>query len=155
MKESMANSAILGIVITFFAVLIALLATSSAYSKAYKVKNRIIQMIEENNGFEDGNLTRDDFVASLEDELSNYGYRINTYLTPTCATEKGKDIDGSAKGILLSFTSKYNYCVYEYETIRGTYYGVVTYMYFDIPLLDGIKIPIYGETKTLYDLSSY
>ena len=46
MKEAFGNSFITIIVITFMSVLILILASSSSYSKAAKVRNRIIEMIE-------------------------------------------------------------------------------------------------------------
>ena len=51
MKEAFGNTAITTIVITFMAILILILASSSSYSKASKVRNRIIEMIENNQGY--------------------------------------------------------------------------------------------------------
>ena len=37
-----------------------------------------------------------------------------------------------------------------YTVNKGTYYGVKTYMYLDLPIIgDKLKIGVYGETKTL------
>lgn len=155
MKESISNSVIFGIVITFFAILVILLATSSSYTKAYKVKNRIIEMIEENQGFENGVQNESELTALIDDELSKYGYRANNSISPDCSLGRGVNPAGGYKGELISFYTKYNYCVYKYTTDKGIYYGVLTYMYFDIPLVDQIKIGIYGETKTLFDLSKF
>lgn len=157
MKESISNSVILGIVLTFFGILILLLASSSAYSKAFKVRNRIIELIEYNQGFENGLESQDELVAKIETELQKYGYRVNTNaaMKPDCKERTGNGFDGDNKVQPLSYASRYNYCVYEYQTDRGNYYGVLTYMYFDIPLVDNIKISVYGETKTLYDLSNF
>ncbi len=155
MKESISNSVIFGIVITFFAILVILLATSSAYTKAYKVKNRIIEMIVENQGIENGVKDSAELSALIDDELSKYGYRINTSVMPDCKPTRGIDKSGNDSGELVSFSTKYNYCVYKYTIAKGVYYGVLTYMYFDISLVDQIKIGIYGESKTLFDISKF
>lgn len=164
MKEAMGNSVITMIVITFMAILILLLASSSSYSKAAKVRNRIIEMIENNqgygvngNGIKDISLLREE----IDSELSKYGYRINTSYTNNCPSKDGLDPNtGAATEIYdinssLGLNNKYQYCVYEYRTNKGVYYGVLTYMYFDIPLVENIKLGIYGESKTLYDLSEF
>lgn len=154
MKEAISNSVIFGIVITFIAIIIIILASSTAYSKAFKVRNRIIEMIENNEGYEDGTESLAEFEEEINTELSEYGYRINTSVINDCPATKGQ-------GTLVSLNSKYNYCVYKFDSGdasingKGVYYGVLTYMYFEIPLVENIKIGVYGETKTLYDLSNF
>lgn len=164
MKEAFGNSAITIIVITFVTILILILTTSSSYSKAAKVRNRIIEMIEENQGYGvngNGILDISEFREKVDKELANYGYRINTSLANTCPTKPGLDPETGAPSqisdinLRLGLNNKYQYCVYEYRTVKGVYYGVETYMYFDIPLVENLKLGIYGETKTLYDLTEF
>ena len=161
MKEAFGNTAITTIVITFMAILILILASSSSYSKASKVRNRIIEMIENNQGY--GSDCKacvnpwDTFRDDVEKELANYGYRINTQNNKCGECPKGMSEEScrnSGAKLIDNFT-KYQYCVYEFHTVNGVYYGVETYMYFDIPLVENIKFAIYGETKTLYDLSEF
>lgn len=39
------------------------------------------------------------------------------------------------------------------NTGKGKYYGVVTYIYFDIPIVGStVEIPVYGETKTFTEI---
>ncbi|MEG1739606.1 MAG: hypothetical protein RR266_04150 [Bacilli bacterium] len=159
MKEAISNSVILGIVITFMAILVALLATSSSYSKAFKVKNRVIEMIEQNQGYDDGLVSGTDFIDMIDTELAKYGYRQNTSIKNDCPIKEktyfNKDNKAIRTGVLANQSSRYNYCVYKFQTDKGFYYGVLTYMYFDIPLVDNIKLSVYGETKTLFDLSNF
>lgn len=164
MKEAFGNSAITIIVITFMAVLILILTASSSYSKAAKVRNRIIEMIEENQGYGvngNGLLQINEFREEIDAELAKFGYRINTYLDSDCPTKIGRDPETgvitqiSDINTRLGLNNKYQYCVYEYRTVKGVYYGVEAYMFFDIPFVDNLKIGIYGETKTLYDLTEF
>lgn len=163
MKEAFGNSAITIIVITFMSVLILILTTSSSYSKAVKVRNRIIEMIEENQGYGVNGNGIDDisvFREKVDAELAKYGYRVNTSLTNNCRNRDGYDREIGRVDVIdinkdLGLNNKYQYCVYEFRTVKGVYYGVETYMYFDIPLVDNIKIGVYGETKTLYDLTEF
>lgn len=163
MKEAFGNSFITIIVITFMSVLILILASSSSYSKAAKVRNRIMEMIENNQGYGingNGLHSIDEFEKEIDDELARYGYRINTSPTINCPSKEGLDPETKSPGATIyaineGMASKYLYCVYEFRTVKGVYYGVETYMYFDIPLIENIKIGIYGETKTLYDLTEF
>ena len=164
MKEAFGNSAITIIVITFMTILILILTTSSSYSKAAKVRNRIIEMIEENQGYGvngNGILNISEFREKIDSELANYGYRINTSIVNMCPTKSGLDPETGAPSqisdinIKIGLNNKYQYCIYEFRTVKGVYYGVETYMYFDIPLVDNLKLGIYGETKTLYDLTEF
>ena len=154
MKEAIGNSVVFGIVITFMAIIIVILASSTAYSKAFKVRNRIIEMIEYNEGYADGIKPLEELETEINDELSEYGYRLNTSIINDCPVNRGQ-------GVLVSSNSKYNYCVYKFDSGdasingRGIYYGVLTYMYFEIPMVENLKIGIYSETKTLYDLSNF
>ncbi len=154
MKEAISNSVIFGIVITFIAIIIIILASSTAYSKAFKVRNRIIEIIEYNHGYDNGEKPQTELEDEINVALAQYGYRVNTSILNDCPVTRGS-------GTLVSTNSKYNYCVYKYESGtknisgRGVYYGVVTYMYFEIPLVNNVKFGIYSETKTLYDLSNF
>lgn len=159
MKEALGNSYITIIVVTFIGLLIVILASSSAYSKAVKVRNRIMEMIENNQGYTEGIVKGQNFIDEIDSELSKYGYRINTSITNNCKPRSGNDANGFQDVYDINSKSgsntKYDYCVYEYKTVKGVYYGVEAYMYFDIPLVDNIKIGVYGETKTLYDLTEF
>ena len=66
MKESIAQAFILNLILFFFVVLVLLLFGSINYSKAYKVKNRIITIIEK---YGDYNAAA---KAEIEEELNIY-----------------------------------------------------------------------------------
>ena len=147
MKESIANSMIFYIVITFVAILIGILATSISYSKAFKIKNRIIEMIENHTTYDNV------LEQEINEMLGTLGYRVNQNSVNNCPDIT--DSDGNVIAEPINGSSYYRYCVYKYNTERGIYYGVTTYMYFDIPLVEEVMIPVYGETKTIFDLSIY
>lgn len=142
MREAIGSSLLYNIVITIVIVMIAVLVSSLAYSKAFKVKNRIINMIESNRGY-DSNL-------KIDEELSRMGYK-------TSNTSSCKDIDGVKP---KTTGTSHDYCVYEFKTCDteeessscNSYYKVITYMYFDIPIIgEMLKFPVSGETKVIYD----
>lgn len=136
MKESIANAYILNIVIVFVVIFIFFFASSLTYSKAFKVKNRIIDIIEK---YEDYNSNA---IAEISESLGEMGYRVNV---------SGRDCPiRNGKTAITAATSNYRYCVYEYTTSKGTYYGVSAYMYFDFPIIgESLELPVYGETKIM------
>lgn len=133
MREALGNTFIVNIVLLFIVVFIFLFVGSISYTKAYKIKNKIVNYIEDDGNF--GKETQDQIKSSLK----QMGYRV----------VRGKQKCNSRGGTLLTTDSNsYRYCVVEYQNDKGVYYGVTTYMYFDFPLINTLlEFPIYGETK--------
>lgn len=143
MREAIGSSLLYNIVITIVIVMIAVLISSLAYSKAFKVKNRIINMIESNRGYNSD--------LNIDSELTSMGYKTKTSNTSSCVEKDGAELKTSGVS--------HDYCVYEYKTCESenggtcnSYYKVITYMYFDIPIIGKLlKFPVSGETKVIYD----
>lgn len=137
MKEAIGSSFVFTLVITFTGILIVMYVSSIAYTKGFKVRNKIIDIIDRNGGYT--TTAKDD----IEKDLSSIGYKI---VQSTCSTRtKGN------KSYSSIAQSDYNYCVYEYEEEKGKYYGVTVFLSIDIPLLgNSVSIPIYGESKLIY-----
>ena len=140
MKESIANAFILGLVLTFVGLIIMFFATSLSYTKAFKVKNRIVSIVEKYGGY---NL---DAKNEIEHTLDDIGYRVTH--------QESCDTNGRFSGataLTIPGNTNYHYCIYKFDSgDRGSYYGVVAYMYFEIPLTGRVlSFPVYGETKTM------
>lgn len=141
MKEAIGTSFVFNLVMIFVGVFIALYVGSIAYTKGYKVKNRIIDIIEKHDGYTD--LAREEIDANL----AEIGYQI---------------VDKDCK-IIENFdkleTDDYHYCVYEsnYENSdeknsKGKYYKVTVFIHFDIPLIGQfLEFPISGETRLIFN----
>lgn len=146
MRESVGTAFITGIVITFITIFMLFFATSTSYTKAFKVKNKIVELIEKYDDILNESPTTDlGLNEHLEGEinavLSDIGYRISP-TSNNCPQRNG--VEAVNKGQ----TANYEYCIYEYTTQRGTYYGVTAYMYYQIPVIGTeLRFPVYGETK--------
>lgn len=145
MKESINTAIIVGIIITIIGLIELVLFASFAYSRAFKIKSRIVDIIEEEEGY---NETVKDKIDS---EVAKIGYRLTEYGNNSCPTLE----DDSEKYELVNQISNYNYCIYRTKESNedkgiGYYYTVVTYMYFDTPMLS-FSFPIRGQTKTMYN----
>ena len=143
MREAMGNTFIYNMVLIFVGIAMLLLVGSISYTKAYKVKNRIISIIEENQDFNTKAKTE------IETDLKSIGYRL-AFKDSSCPELQS----GGEKGTLLygSNPKGYHYCVYQFNTLRGKYYHIKTFMHFDIPLIGGfIEFPVSGETRIFYE----
>jgi len=161
MKGAIGNAFILNMVITFMLIFYILLIGSMAYSKAYRTKDYLINLIDEfeRNGVNDfanniGNPSpREQWDGEANSYLKSTGYALSTSQWNSCQN----NIDeynlylGNGQG-------RYDYCIYKkgdiYDStnnniIRQRYnYMVQVYMKLDLPILGKyINIPIRGETK--------
>lgn len=142
MKEAIGTSMVFNLIMVFTGLFIAILVGSIAYSKSFKIRNRIINIVEKYYGY------TDEARIEIEDDLSKIGYRI---VDKQCPNQPRDTVEDAT---LMQPQSDYHFCVYQYDANRGHYYGVLVYMHFDVPFLrDGINIPIYGETRTFYNES--
>lgn len=158
MKGAVGNAFILNMVITFILIFYTLLIGSMAYSKAYRTKNYLINMIDEfaRNGkgdFVSSNNLKNEWLNATNNFLRETGYPLSANETNTCKNE----IDeyylylGNGQG-------RYDYCIYKRKdidnsdrnlTIKERYnYMVLVYMKLDVPVFGQyMKFPIRGETK--------
>lgn len=142
MKDAVGGSLLLNIVVIFTSIVILFFAGIMAYSKAYKIKNRIIEVVEKYE-------TYDDIVQSkLEEDLRKSGYIVATsaQVESKCGTSNLN-------------TSEYLYCVYlksceetdeTGDCVGQRHYEVVTYIHFDFPVIGNmLTFEVHGETKML------
>lgn len=134
MRDAVGGSLLLNLVVFFTSIVILFFVGIIAYSKAYKIKNRIIEVIEKHENYNDV------VMLELDEDLKKAGYIIST-----------KEKVNEKCGVDNLNNSEYFYCVYEYETLNGSKsYKVVTYTRFEFPLIgDILTIPVKGETKVL------
>lgn len=151
MKEAIANLGVFNLMITFGIIMLLFFVGSLGYSKAYKVKNRIISEIELEGGW------NNTVSSNIDNYLADVGYRVE--LDVMCPDLENEKAEVSA----ISTNSRYRYCVYKFKSINNSsvnvndivYYKAIAYMYFDIPIIGGlIRIPVSGETKPFVTLNS-
>ena len=156
MKGAIGNAFILNMVITFIIIFFTLLIGSMAYSKAYKVKNYLINEIDV---FEKENImptkTSDKGkIKSWDDEVNIFlreiGYTLSVNPSNTCtAPSKGRTV-------IPNGTGRYDYCIYIVSEdpnnviIQDRYhYTVEAYMKLDLPVIGKLlRLPVRGDTKT-------
>lgn len=151
MREAIGNTFVLNFVLVFVALFIFFFIGTMTYTKAFKVKNKIVDTIEIYDGeiSTSAETLNKDFETEVNEKLSEIGYRIST--NNTCDTD-GR-FEGSTE-LKKSGTSNYRYCIYKFSTSKGNYYGVVAYIYFEVPIIGAkLEFPVYGETKVFTEIS--
>ena len=142
MKEGIGGTFMIYVLLVFLAVYITFIAVAFNYARAFKVKNKVIDIIEQNEGIEDYNDISDNSVlGQINIYLGEVSYIVNGITNNNCKDfEHINDVRG--------------YCITEYETtidgISNKYYKVRTFIKLEFPFMDlGFTIPINGETRKI------
>ena len=143
MRDAVGGSALLNIIVIFTSIIILLFAGILAYSKAYKIKNRIIEVIERHESYvvsDPAGTGKNMVELELDGDLKKSGY-----LVATKDQVKAKCGDNNLN------KSEYLYCVYLKGDPNGIRtYEVVTYIHFDFPVIGNmLTFAVRGETKSL------
>lgn len=132
MRDAFGGAFSIKLMLIFLAIFLAFCAVALNYSKAFRVKNGIIDIIEENEGLDN------DVYVEIDNYVSNMDYYISS-VGPNGSNARYKDCNGRG------------YCIYKMDSqYKGTYYKVVTFMEINFPFF-GLSFPvaITGETRTL------
>ena len=159
MKGAIGNALIMNIVITFITIFFALLIGAMAYSKAYKVKNFIVNEIElferqDKHDFNSPLFYKNDWDKAVNEYLGKVGYHIAN----SSSSCPDKSDEGFVKWVWAT-EGRYDYCIYNKYIITDSvndpiirkkyYYQVKVFMKMDFPIIgEALKLPITSETKT-------
>ena len=154
MRDAVGGSMLFYIVIIFVTAVMLLFSSIMTYSKAYRIKNRILEVIEKYGEY------TNEATEEINIDLSASGY--NSSYPSNCEKIRNRligDQDGRYASAKISENQNkkennlggYNYCVFKLDNVEDGYsYIVVTFTEFQIPVIGEIlTFPVYGETQTL------
>ena len=132
MRDAFGGAFSIKLMLIFLILYISFICVALNYARAFRVKNRIINIIEQNEGYK-GN------TESVDTEINNYladtGYHIEYNEI------KGVSSCSNLKG--------HGYCILEMSN-NPSYYRVETYMVFKLPIINvNFPIRIQGETRRI------
>ncbi len=151
MKDAIGSTWLTGIVIIFIALFAGFLAYSISYTKAFRVKNEIINIIETNEGFTtspNSNRLHDLNEDDLKNDTSSEGQAFAFVKALGYNYISGEQASCNGDG-----TMQYGgYCLKKFCPADGKiYYKVTTFIALTIPVIEvTVKLPIAGETKTMF-----
>lgn len=132
MREAMGGSVLIQMIAMFVVIYIGIIAIGINYAVSFRVKNQIINLLEDHETYEDAS-----------NEISVYLKNTNYYAGETKTT--------SNQGAQKCLNETENYCIQEIKLTSGKYYYVVTtFVSFEFPFLGKIlDAPVKGETMTM------
>ena len=129
MREAIGGALLIKLVMFFIVIYVCFLAIAINYSITFRVKNNIINLIEEYEGYD---LAR----PHVEQYIAGIGY----YREHASALALSNDASCHS-----------GYCIQELTSTRGKYYKVTTYVSFDFPIIGEVtNFPVSGETRVIY-----
>lgn len=163
MNESVGNSLLLNLVLIIVGVIMLFYVGIISYSKAYRVKDNVIEIVEKYNGYTYSNSSPTDVQNEISQSLKQSGYsiasgnKINNLCTSGSVARHMSDImeAGPVENLhkVPDTVNDYNYCIFKVNKSAfdsANYYVIVTFVHFDFPVIgDRLNIPVYGETKVL------
>lgn len=135
MREAEGGGMLLYLMIFFVTTIMLVFVGILAYTKAYKAKNRIIEIVESYDCGDFGEWKTGTKAITLEikDSLKDMGYQI---------------ADRNYKGENLGTGYKFN--ISYTPANRGGYYKVTTFIHLDFPIVGNIvNMAVSGETKIM------
>ncbi len=127
MREAIGGALLIKLVMFFIVLYVCFFAIAINYSITFRVKNNIINLIEEYEGY-------DLAKPHIEEYISGVGY-----------------YRAGAGSFNLDASCTNGYCIQELTSARGKYWKVTTYVSFDFPIIGQItNFPVSGETRVIY-----
>lgn len=143
MREAFGEAFTIKLMLIFLAIYIAFIAVALNYAKAFRVKNRIIDIIEQNEGIDSYDDTKEgSVIGDINSYLNTVSYYVNLANIKNNNTE---NINCYDRG----------YCIEETPAqvtggITSKYYKVTTYININFPFFKlNFNIPITGETRKI------
>ena len=162
MRDAFGGLVNIAIIVVFMTIVSGYLAFNVSYTKAFKVKNKIISVYEEYDGCE-GTAFKSKCDKEIETYINAMGYN-----APTpgnfAKTLNNEDYNASTtRAHATECNNNYGYCVIEFrdalepnDKINKQYrsFRVVTVVYLDIPIINNIMsgmnmFQITGDTKKM------
>ena len=148
MKDAFGGTFMLRVLIVFFVIYISIMTVAIGFSKAFRVKNNVINILERTEYRNDdvskckAGDTSNDICGAIDKYLSSvsYDYSKNDTLQKQCTATGGKYI---SRGICISNMVSNDKKYYKY-------YKVTSYFVISAPLFKiNMTAPITGETKVI------
>lgn len=141
MREAIGGTWLFGLVLTFIVFFVSFLAISINYSKAFNVKNNIVDLISK---YEGNN-------CNVRNKISSYLHDTGYLVTGVCPSGyDGYDLSGN------KVSGKSYYCISKDSTDNTTtldkqFYRVIVFFKIDLPLVGNLTtFRIKGETESIY-----
>ena len=135
MREAFCGAFMIKLVLALIVIYISLMSVAIIYARAFRVKNQVINYIEQYQYMGEANSEAEE---KIEKYLLEVGYPTNLEgVAEDCEQQNGELMSGV--------------CIIANESGNNSrYYKVITYIHIDLRLFDlNLIIPVSGETKVI------
>lgn len=141
MRDAVGGTFMMKLLLIFLAVYTIFIAVALNYAKAFRVKNKILNIIEQSEGINSyDDVSQGSVIGQINTYMNDIHYGINT-----SSVEKkciGYDYINTERGYCISKVGN--------NDINADYYKVTTFVTIDFPFLNlSFTIPIQGETRKI------
>lgn len=172
MRDATGSTWLLGVVMSLMILFIAYISVAINLAKSFQVKNDIVTMIENNEGYNAGSDSA--LETKIREYLTSQGYSNHGLLNDRQKFECVLDEDPACSSSCL-ITNNVNQCeVYIQKSVEPikqnnrsdgqvdptgtnskTVYRITTFFKFDLPILDiGMQFPISSDTRAFFDFAN-
>lgn len=151
MRDAFGGAFSIKLMLIFLILYVSFICVALNYARAFRVKNRIINIIEQYEGYNKDNSTYVDEM--INEYLNNAGYSIKYDDTRKANGESVSGCEADFNGFIGKGRG---YCINQIidTSTKSTYYQVETYMKFTLPIVNvNFPIAIRGETRKIEKLS--
>ena len=143
MKQSMSSTVTIQVIIFFILIFAAFLSLVIQYSKAYRVKNEVLMILEKYEGY----------TSTSSDIIDNYLWNQSYKTTGSCSNEDGENTWYGINGTDFEVArtgEKYSFCIQENKVVKKNKRGDVksTVYYYNVIFFYKFNLPIVGELNT-------
>lgn len=145
MRDAVGGAFMIKLLLVFLAVYTIFIAIAINYAKAFRVKNKILDIIEQNEG-----INTDNIDDKAKDQIKTYMNNINYNVINGYSDIKAR-VEDKCSGYYFIDTDK-GYCINKVSNSSdASYYQVRTFVTISIPLVRNLSftIPISGETRKI------
>ena len=157
MKEAVGGFSLFNIVIVFVLLFAGYISMSINYSKAYNVKNEILNIIRNQGGICTSTTPDSNNCYNFSVQIADYFSEANYRSTGTCNSSEdngwvGYNREGQVDNTNSAFCIKAIKANSNSELPNALYYQVKVFYQLDLPIISSIfEFSIYGETGRIYD----
>lgn len=153
MKEAIGQWYALQIILIFVLLINGYMAYSVNYARAFRVKNQIVDIIEEYEGPDN-----EEAISKINEIIKQMTYEVPQSLVDNFRSRyqsNNEEIEPECNN---------GWCYIEHDVSineadgerKGKYYSIVTFVNIDIPVINNIIglgdfLSVYGETRTIYE----
>lgn len=147
MRESFGGAFMIKLVLVFIVLYISFMAIAVNYAKTFRVKNNVINMLEQNQ------FQLNDEFGIIDDYLWKVPYNVNDGSTDNSIPSHCNNV-GFGNRVSNTILTTNGVCIEQElpknNTSNSFYYKVTAYISIKLPLFKiSMIIPISGETKTI------